>query len=431
MNARNSSRPAPGARKLMIPVATGVSGVLLLAACASAGTAAGKTGAIRGQIPVGMVAPLTGIGASAGVGALQGAELALSQINGQGGVLGHKIDLVIGNDNTDPVDAVPAVQKQISVDHIVASYGPAANTWPATRHYYDAANIPVIVWGGQDDFPRLKDPVVYRDTPADSQLGVAMAVGAYKLGYRRAAMLFGTDVNGAALGATVKAAWAKLGGQTVANVSYTPGQTSYRSEIQKIINSHPQVILFRSLATDAGTIFSALNELTPGGLSIPMVGDDTSDQTEFTKAIGLAASQKVVHSIDTGVVTGPGVTLFNRLFQAQFGTPPLSQANYAYDGLSMIALAIEKAHSVSGPAIAKAIGEIENPANPPVYSFKQGLAALKAGKNIKYVGVSGPLNFNQYHHVFGPFAVYKSQNTSGSLQRLLPITPAELQAATP
>jgi hypothetical protein len=191
------------------------------------------------------------------------------------------------------------------------------------------------------------------------------------------------------------------------------------------------VILFRSLATDAGTIFSALNELTPGGLSIPMVGDDTSDQTEFTKAIGLAASQKVVHSIDTGVVTGPGVTLFNRLFQAQFGTPPLSQANYAYDGLNMIALAIEKAHSVSGPAIAKAIGEIENPANPPVYSFKQGLAALKAGKNIKYVGVSGPLNFNQYHHVFGPFAVYKSQNTSGSLQRLLPITPAELQAATP
>ena len=416
-----------------VAAAAAAASLLLLAACANGTTATSTTKsgtAIPGQIPVGMVAPLTGIGASAGVGALEGAELAISQINSLR-VLGHKIDLVIGNDNTDPVDAVPVVQKQISIDHVVASYGPAANTWPATRHYYDSANIPVVVWGGEDDFPTLKDPLVYRDTPADSQLGVAMAVGAYKLGYRRAAMLFGTDVNGATLGKTVKAAWTKLGGKIVANVNFTPGETSYRSEVQTIINAHPQVILFRLLPQDAGTMFSALNELTPGGLSIPMVGDDTSDQTEFTKAIGIAASRKVVHSIDTGVVTGPGVTLFNQLFQVQFGTAPLSQANFAYDGLNMIALAIEKAHSVAGPAIAKAIGEIEDPANPPVYSFKQGLAALKAGKNIKYVGVSGPLTFDQYHHVFGPFAVYRSLNVTGTLQRLLPITPAELQAATP
>jgi branched-chain amino acid transport system substrate-binding protein len=425
--ARAHSRP-----KLFISAAAGLSGTVLLAACAT-GASATSSGIrlVGGQIPVGMVAPLTGIGGSAGVGALEGAEAAISQINALGGVLGHKVDLIIGNDNTDPVDAVPVVEKQISIDRVVASYGPAANTWPATRHYYDAAGVPVIVWGGEDDFPHLKDPLVYRDTPADSQLGVAMAVGAWELGYRRAAMLFGTDTNGAALGATVKAAWTKLGGKIVANVSFTPGETSYRSEVQRIVSAHPQVILFRLLSTDAGTMFSALNELTPGGLSIPMVGDDTSDQTDFTKAIGLAASKKVVNSIDTGVVTGPGVTLFNKIFQTEFGTPPLSQANFAYDGLNMIALAIEKARSTSGPAIAKAIAEIENPANMPVYSFAQGLAALKAGKNIKYVGVSGPLNFDQYHHVFGPFAVYRSLNTSGSLQRILEITPAELQAATP
>jgi branched-chain amino acid transport system substrate-binding protein len=424
---RPHSRP-----KMLFAASVGLSGTVLLAACATgAGATSGGTRLVGGQIPVGMVAPLTGIGGSAGVGALEGAEAAISQVNAHGGVLGHKIDLIIGNDNTDPVDAVPVVQKQISIDHVVASYGPAANTWPATRHYYDAAGIPVIVWGGEDDFPKLKDPLVYRDTPADSQLGVAMAVGAWELGYRRAAMLFGTDTNGAALGATVKAAWLKLGGKIVANVSYTPGESSYRSEIQRIVSAHPQVILFRSLSTDAGTLFSALNELTPGGLSIPMVGDDTSDQTEFTKAIGIAASRKVLNSIDTGIVTGPGVTLFNKLFQTEFGTPPLSQANFAYDGINMIALAIEKAHSTSGSAIAKAIAEIENPANTPVYSFAQGLAALKAGKNIKYVGVSGPLTFDQYHHVFGPFAVYRSLNINGSLQRVLEITPAKLQAATP
>lgn len=383
------------------------------------------------EIPVGMVAPLTGIGASAGVGALEGAEVALAGINGSGGAMHRKVNLIIGNDNTDPVDAVPVVQQQISVDHVVASYGPAANTWPATRHLYDNAGIPVIVWGGEDLLPHLKDPLVFRDTPADSVLGVAMAAGAWQLGYRRAAMLFGTDTNGARLGSTVKAAWTKLGGQVVANVSYNPGETTYRSEVQKIVNAHPQVILFRLLATTAGAMFSDLNQLESGGLSIPMVGDTTSAQPGFTKAIGLSASQKVVYSTTTGTVTGPGVSFFNKQFMKIEGTAPLSQANFAYDGMNMIALGIQKANSTSGRKIARAIATDEVSSHTHCFSFKQCLTLLLAHKKIKYVGVSGPLTFNKYHHVLGPFAVYRAQNLTGSLKRIAEIPASLLSKATP
>jgi branched-chain amino acid transport system substrate-binding protein len=419
-----------------LPVVAAVSLVLslLLAGVSSSAAESAKQSAKKNkgsEIPVGMVAPLTGIGASAGVGALEGAEVAISGINGSGGVLGRKINLIIGNDNTDPVDAVPVVQQQISVNHVVASYGPAANTWPATRHLYDNAGIPVIVWGGEDLLPHLKDPLVFRDTPADSVLGVAMAAGAWQLGYRRAAVLFGTDTNGARLGATVKAAWTKLGGKIVANVSYNPGETTYRSVVQKIVSAQPQVILFRSLATTAGALFSALNQLEPGGLSIPMVGDTTAAQPDFTKAIGLAASQKVVYSTTTGTVTGPGVTLFNQQFMKIEGTAPLSQANFAYDGVNMIALAIERAKSTSGNKIAKAIATDEVSSHTHCYSFKQCLSLLKAHKEIKYVGVSGPLTFNKYHHVLGPFAIYRAQNVTGSLKRIVEIPASLLSKATP
>lgn len=399
------------------------------AAGASAKTAAKKKGGA--QIPVGMVAPLTGIGASAGVGALEGAEVAISAVNGTGGVLGRKINLIIGNDNTDPVDAVPVVQQQISVDHVVASYGPAANTWPATRHLYDNAGVPVIVWGGEDLLPTLRDPLVFRDTPADSVLGVAMAAGAWQLGYRRAATLFGTDTNGARLGSTVKAAWTKLGGKIVANVSFNPGETTYRSVVQKIVNAHPQVILYRLLATTAGAMFSALNQLEPGGLSIPMVGDTTSAQPDFTKAIGLSASQKVVYSTTTGTVTGPGVTIFNQQFLKIEGTAPLSQANFAYDGVNMIALGIERANSTSGQKIARAIATDEVSSHAHCFSFGQCMSLLKAHKKIKYVGVSGPLTFNKYHHVLGPFAIYRAQNLTGSLKRVVEIPAPLLAKATP
>ena len=39
----------------------------------------------------------------------------------------------------------------------------------------------------------------------------------------------------------------------------------------------------------------------------------------------------------------------------------------------------------------------------PVYSYSQGLKALKAGKQITYIGASGPFYYNAHHNVYGPF----------------------------
>ncbi len=396
----------------------------LAAACGSTSTATST-----GPINLGFVAPLTGIGASAGVGALEGGDVAIKAIDAAGGVLGRKVNLDIGNDNTDAVDAVPVVEKQLSVDNVVASYGPDSDLTTTVDRYYMAAHVPAIIWGGQDPLPSLINPYIWRITPADSQLGVAIALNAWLKGYRNAAFLFGNDDNGKALGQDVMAAWAKLGGKVAANVQYTPGQTSYRSEIQQVVSAHPDVILFRSLATDAGTLFSAIKELE--GVTIPMVGDDTSDQTGFTQAIGLAVQQKYVTSTDTGTVTGPGYDFFNTLYMKTEGHPPLSQANFAYDGVTLLALAIEKAGSTNPTAIAAAIPEVENPSNMAVYTYAEGLAALKAGHDIKFVGVSGPLTFDKYHHVYGPFAGYVPKDTNGNLTLVQMITAAELQQATP
>jgi branched-chain amino acid transport system substrate-binding protein len=414
-------------RKAMrLPAVLGMAmaAAITVAACGSSSTATST-----GPIPLGFVAPLTGIGASAGVGALEGADVALKAITAAGGVLGRQLNLIIGNDNTDAVDALPVVQKQLSVDKVVASYGPDSDLTNAVTRYYVGAHVPAIIWGGQDPQPTFISPYIWRITPADSQLGVAMALNAWLKGYRNAAFLFGNDDNGKALGTDVAAAWKKLGGKTAVTVEYTPGQTSYRSEVQQVVNAHPDVILFRSLATDAGVLFSNLNELE--GLRIPMVGDDTSDQTGFTQAIGLAAQQKCVTSTDTGTVTGAGYDFFSALYMKTVGHPPLSQANFAYDGITLLALAIDKAGSTDPTAIANAILRVENPSNTPVYTYAEGLAALKAGKSIKYIGVSGPLNYDKYHHVYGPFAGYVPKDLNGNLSLVQNITAAQLQAATP
>jgi hypothetical protein len=41
------------------------------------------------------------------------------------------------------------------------------------------------------------------------------------------------------------------------------------------------------------------------------------------------------------------------------------------------------------------------PGKTVVYTYPAGVAALKAGKKIQYVGATGVIDFNQFHNSFG------------------------------
>jgi branched-chain amino acid transport system substrate-binding protein len=380
---------------------------LSLVSLAACGTSPGAASGGSGPIPVGMLGPLTGPAGFAGQGIVDGATVAIDAINASGGVLGRKVTLLPGDDHLDPVDAITVAQHQISINHIVATIGPAANTLTATQRYYDAAHVPVIMWGGDDEFGPITDPLIWRCTPGDSQEGTAMALYAYKAGYRHPAFFFGTDANGATLGAAVRKAWIKLAGagSIAASVSFATGASSFRSEVSKLVAAHPDVIIFRTFGADAGVFFSNLKELN--GLKIPMVSDDNSGAPAYAKVVGYSSVNGVLTSIQAGVISNPGVPIFNSLYKKYKGGQPVILANTAYDGMNMLALAMVKANSLNGIAIAKAIPEVENPKGVPVYTFAEGVAALKAGKTIHYVGVNSDMIPDSHHQVYGPFAAYR------------------------
>jgi len=74
---------------------------------------AGASAASAQTIRVGFHAPLTGFAASDGKSALNGAELALEQINGAGGVQGRKLEFVVHDDQAKADQAVPLANKYI------------------------------------------------------------------------------------------------------------------------------------------------------------------------------------------------------------------------------------------------------------------------------------------------------------------------------
>ena len=67
-------------------------------------------------IKIGFNAPLTGFAASDGKSALNGAELAVKQVNAMGGINGAQLELVVYDDQASPKESVPIAHKLIEKD---------------------------------------------------------------------------------------------------------------------------------------------------------------------------------------------------------------------------------------------------------------------------------------------------------------------------
>jgi hypothetical protein len=97
-----------------------------------------------------------------------------------------------------------------------------------------------------------------------------------------------------------------------------------------------------------------------------------------------------------------------------------------YDSVLLMALAATATKSIdpsvwnaSIPAMTTASGAVQ------VHTYAEGLAALKAGKKIDYIGATGIIDFNQWHNSGGGFEIAAYQS-SGNLNLVTQITAAQL-----
>ena len=399
--------------------------ILVLTACGSTSTTSGS-----GPVTMGVLSCFTGTLASLGQAMLQGSQVAQKAINDAGGILGRQLSLAHADTQCDEADSVPALRQLLATQNLVGIIGPETQEISADAPIITSAKISDEFQGGSTLFDHNTNHWLWRDSPSDSQLGVAMALYAHKKGYHTAALLFYSDIAAQTFASPIKATWQKLGHQIVSNVTVAPDQTSYRTQVQQIINTHPDVIFTQTDAATAAVIFQNFKELD--NLAIPFVGTDVTGVDEYLKAVTYATAHAHLTSVYGTSVTGQATDEFNKVFAAQFGSKaqPLANANYAYDAVISLALAVDKANSTSGPAINAVVNTITNPPGTQCYTYKDCLALLKAGTKINYEGASGDLNYNQYNNVFGPYGAFQV-DLSGQEQQVMLLSSPDLAAATP
>ena len=93
-----------------------------------------------------------------------------------------------------------------------------------------------------------------------------------------------------------------------------------------------------------------------------------------------------------------------------------------YDSVVIACLAITKAGTTDPTVWINDVTKVAKGSGTVVTNYADGVAALKAGKEINYDGASGKDDYNQYHNVAGSWDVVQWDPTGTTLHTLFTVS---------
>jgi branched-chain amino acid transport system substrate-binding protein len=327
---------------------------LLLAACGAVPAQQEET------IKIGSALCLTGIQAPLDEPALKGAQLAVEEINKDGGVLGKPLELTNLDCKSDPV-TTGNVAIQLIDQGAKAIIAPSDFDFggPASREAQKAGLVGIS--------PAASSPFYGSEALGDKQftmsmwnttMGAAAAQYAIEQGWDTAYVVTDDFIQYTKdLGQYFVEHFQTLGGTVLFEESYTQGAADFSAQLARIqaLPEPPDFFYISSYMPDLALIIRTLRE---AGFDQPILGGDSYDDPGLFQALGPEYGNDIVFATHTWVSpeTSPQMKEFLDAYEAKFGGPPEAMwAATGWDVVHVLAGAMEKAGSTDGAAMAKAM----------------------------------------------------------------------------
>lgn len=301
-----------------------------------------------------------------GISAVRGVEIAIDDINAKGGILGKKIELLVGDDVCKPEIAVNMATKLVSdgaqmvVGHVCSGCTIAANK------IYKDANLLVVSPASTNDDLTLKGehPNFFRTIAYDgAQADLMTSFVKNELKAKTVALVHDKGDYGKGQMTLAKNAFEKLGGvEVVLFEGVTTGAVDFSAIVQKIKRSKAEVTLWGGYHSDASKIVQLLKKKR---VKTTFFGGDGIIGDNFTNLAG---------KYSEGVyATGPNDTSSNPLYQElskkhqkKYGEDPGTFFYNAYACVQALAAAAEKAGAIDYDKMRAAMFDvkIDSPLGP-------------------------------------------------------------------
>jgi len=334
------------------------------------------SGAMAGNIRIGVASPFTGDLAAYGDNIKAGVNLKLKEINDAGGINGQKVELVWGDDLCAPKEAGTVGAKFASDKSIVAVIGHLCSSATlAAMPIYVRAGLPALS-------PTSTNPTIgdvgkgwfFRNCYTDDFQGKYLAsyVVPKLLGIKKVAIFY--ENNDYAIGLKDSfVAGAKAGGVKVTGAeAYVAKTTDFTPQLTKLLRDKPDTIFLCGYHPEGALIAGQARKL---GFKGPLFGADGIDNIDYIKIGGKAADNTYCTVPFLASAAGPAGRDFAARFKKAAGRDVDWMSANAYDCLGILAQVIAKV----GPDRKK---------------IRDGLAAMNSPAT-GYKGVTGMTYFDK------------------------------------
>lgn len=311
-------------------------------------------------IKIGYISDLTGATSLWGQAGLDGAMLAVEDVNAAGGVLGRQIEVIGMDGKGEPADSVSALRKLISDNGIVASVGTNFSSCNIPMaSVADEMKVPILGTAASNELVTVDEsgklhPYSFRMCFIDSFLGTATGTyAAVNKGYKTGALLtVAGNTNSESVGQFTADAFEANGGTLVANEQCQESDTDFRAQMSNIAAKNPEVLFI--IMNDYSKIALVAQQAREMGLTCQFMGHDGWDSGELAAAAN-GALEGGCYLSRIGFNSEAGKAMAERYQKAYPNKGLETEILFGYDGVMWVVDAINRAGSADPVAVRDAL----------------------------------------------------------------------------
>jgi branched-chain amino acid transport system substrate-binding protein len=307
-------------------------------------------GAAHAQIKIGVAGPITGPNAAFGAQLKNGIEQAAADINAKGGINGQKIEIVVGDDVSDPKQGVSVANKMVGDGvKIVIGHFNSGVTIPASEVY---AENGVLMITPSATNPKVTERGlwnVFRTCGRDDQQGeVAGKYLATTFKGKKVAIVHDKTTYGKGLADETQKAANKEGVKEVLYEGVNIGEKDFSALVSKIKQAGAEVVYWGGLHTEGGLI---VRQMRDQGVTAVMMSGDGLVSDEFA-SIGGPAVEGTLMTFPPDPRKRPEAAAVVKAFEAKKFNPE-AYTLYTYAALEIVAAAAAEAKSLDPKKLAE------------------------------------------------------------------------------
>ena len=305
------------------------------------------------RIRIGFMSPVTGPQAANGGDNRDGARLAIKELNARGVKLAGKpvvFELDINDDVADPKQGVQVAQTLADkkVKFLLGPYNSGV-AMPASRVLAEA-NVVTLTVASNPKITEQGHANLFRIGASDNQLGTKMATyAAQDLKVKTVAVIDDRTAYGQGVAREFSEQAKRLGVKIVASEFTTAKATDFSAILTNIRGAKPDAVFYGGYSPQGGPLLKQMRAL---GIAAPLLGGDGICSSET------ATLSQIAGDLNTFCTQGGSMLdksdkgqKFAERYRAEYQRDPLTYAAAFYDGMHLLANAIESTQSTDAKKI--------------------------------------------------------------------------------